>query len=531
MSVDLLLTLGHNSSAIAIDNGEIVNGYEEERFTKIKADSSFPSNAINAIGLTGYDTIYVSHWDPLCDLNNMSMKHWRMSDLPIHNKLVSLTRDFTHHDAHAFSALAFCDQDIVMGPDTWTIVADGFGNFGEVISIYRMNIRGYPKLVKRLRGYKKSLGLMYQYATANVGMKMNQDEYKFLGYETQISDRDYERKVLPIVDEQVARFIKLFNGDDELYQLDDPLYKLEALLETQLYWDDVLRPLDRDKVLVASTVQAILEDCVSYIIQKYSMNNVILCGGVFLNVKANLIAMDNIPGQISVMPLSGDQGAALGLYKKYNPDWNMPKHLFWGDRYLPYIYDDTLRLICVKTENEMALELHQLLKMDFIVNVVRGKMEFGPRALGHTSTIAQPTLENVEYINRANGRNTIMPMAPMINKYRARYWLKGYNRVINSLEYMVMVVPYERTDKSMRGASHVLPLRDTEFTGRPQLIDKTDRVMWPSIDTFSILLNTSFNVHGKPIVNDMNDVIEHFEYQKKNDPEERIVTLVLGEEI
>ena len=517
MSQDLLLTLGHNSSAIAIINGHVYAGYEEERLTRVKSDSSFPQSAINRIGLEHYNNIYVSHWHPFCNINGMKEKHWRPDLLPSHNKLISLDRNFTHHDAHMMSAQAFAGKEL---PKAWTIVADGFGNYGETMSIYGPNGR----LVKRLFGYEKSLGLMYQYAVANLGMKMNEDEYKLLGYESHISYvKALEYRYL--ANKIVEKFVREFEFKSvDLYREDDPLFDISALLKTQMYWDDLLQPCGRDRVIVAYVIQSALEQILKFIISKYDMQDVILVGGVFLNVKANNIVLQHVSGRVAVMPLSGDQGAAIGLYKRANPKWVMPDSLSWGWRKLIPI--KKRRTLCYATKKPMAKKLLELLRKDYIVNIVQGPMEFGPRALCNTSTIALPTMKNVEYINKVNGRSTIMPMGPVVNALIAPILFPDLDRVVKSANYMVTALDYDRVTTGYRGAAHPYPFEEG-FSGRPQLIDSNHEIMGIAIDVYHVLINTSFNIHGVPICYDSNDVETCINYQQERDTDKRIYTLIL----
>jgi len=194
----LLISLGHNSSAIFVDNSdpqqqEII-GYEQERLSGIKADSQFPRDAINEITKHVSSNkfrgccVLISHWfnfGPHLTAN----KYITQNDIDwlryiCGSDIHMCERGFTHHDAHAYSAYEFfkyhkSNYD-VKGP-IMCLVVDGFGNNGEILSLYTTDeIKGIS-LVRRVYGYDASLGLMYQYATAFVGMKENQDEYKFLG--------------------------------------------------------------------------------------------------------------------------------------------------------------------------------------------------------------------------------------------------------------------------------------------------------------------------------------------------------------
>lgn len=519
MSTDLLLSLGHNSSAVAIIDGEVYAGYEEERLTRVKSDSSFPYLAINEIGLKEYDTIYVSHWHPFCDLNGMKNKHWQPDMLPKHQALVTLDQDFTHHDAHMMSAKTFAGEEM---PPAHTIVMDGFGNFGECISIYDPS----GKLLHRVHGYAGSLGLMYQYATANLGMKMNEDEYKLLGYEIAVNPADVA-KLSVVVAEIYHHLVKQFKNPS-FFSFMDPLYKVEALVHTQLMWDDFLKPCNRDKAKVAFVVQNVLEKFLIFLLHSYSMENVILVGGCFLNVKANFRVLENISGMLCVMPLSGDQGAPLGLYKRANPDWQMPENLCWGKRH----FDQFAR---PRTEffahpEPMGKRLHELLMGDYIVNICWGNMEFGPRALCRTSTIALPTQENVKYINNINGRDTIMPMGPVVEVSSAYALFDDMDRVVKSTNYMIMAMEYHYIKHHFKGAAHELPFREG-YTGRPQVVQKHDKylrkVIGPAIDDFGILLNTSFNIHGVPIIYNSDDLKKCIDYQQVRDIEKCVYNLVL----
>ena len=133
----LLLTLGHNSSAILVDNNKVLIGYEEERLSGVKSDSRFPTLSLKEIfkyyNQDDVDEIFISHW--FWDLNLTNNKYYDkdfiQSAFP--NATIStITSTNTHHDLHAKSVWNFCDGDSL----GLTIVADGFGTFGECLSLY-----------------------------------------------------------------------------------------------------------------------------------------------------------------------------------------------------------------------------------------------------------------------------------------------------------------------------------------------------------------------------------------------------------
>jgi carbamoyltransferase len=184
----LVLTLGHNSSAILVEDGNIIVGYEEERLTGIKADSKFHFRSIQRIkelyNISDDVPICVGHWFLDGKLPKDDLKHWDIDYIQTlfpKSRIYSLESGFTHHDSHALSAEIFAGKDFP--EDYHTFVVDGFGTRGECYSIYKAS-----ELIARYYGFHKSIGLFYQYATAYMGMKMHNHEYKILGYETHIDE-------------------------------------------------------------------------------------------------------------------------------------------------------------------------------------------------------------------------------------------------------------------------------------------------------------------------------------------------------
>jgi carbamoyltransferase len=154
-----------------------------------------------------------------------------------------------------------------------------------------------------------------------------------------------------------------------------------------------------------------------------------------------------------------------------------------------------------------------------LVNTVTGAMEFGPRALCNTSTLALPSASNVTAINSLNGRDTVMPMAPVMLAANAYQFFnhKDYDRVVGSLEHMILTLDYHSTIdvNRFRGVMHPYPDK-TRFSGRPQFVHSGDEPIhqiltdvkheWPA------LINTSFNVHGVPIVFSLNHALDDMRY-------------------
>jgi len=549
----LLLSLGHNSSAILVRNGHVVAGFEEERLTKQKSDSSFPRCSIEQLKHLYPETfeniakIYISHWfvdGKLPDIHDKYFDplffHFNIPEAKIH----SVSMEFTHHDAHAWSAISFAGPLFPRG-DTVVMVADGFGNFGETMSLYKLDDHGEPKIFQRSFGYESSLGLMYQYATAFLELKENQDEYKLLGHEAHISDfliDDEIEKLSELAEKNSKVHLDIIRSGDIVDQF-DPLLAMDALpalrYQYAIHFQKILNEMDigpqysidGKKAVIAYYVQTRLEHTVKTIVKDLNVYNLIVVGGLFMNVKLNNELAKSIPGEMCIMPLAGDQGAAIGLYQAIESDFIWPDTLCWGPREIYSIEEDRLHMF-TDDPKEYIPFITNLLNQDFIVNVIKGHMEYGSRALGNTTTLAQPSVSNVEYINTLNGRSTIMPMAPIITRKGANRLFKDVGKIHQSLEYMVCTRDYRVMDDSFMGAAHRVPIYDpdnpTGYTGRPQIIG-LHHWLHPILTDMpnEMLINTSFNEHGMPICYSMQDILRCHQFQLSNDIKQRVCTVVI----
>jgi len=522
MKDSLVLTLGHGSSAILIKDNKIVNGYMNERISKLKSDSQFPMEAIEELmkwdDITDNVTIYVSHWEPTADIDRMSERHWNPTYInrrfPNHT-LKSLNIDFTHHKAHAYSALAYFNDEVP--DDCHIITADGFGNYGEVFTIYKI-INGVPEPVHSVHNYEASLGLLYQYATDYVGLKMNQDEWKLNAAASRVYPSEID-SLITIADSLSSEYISRLTIP--INEESDPIFSLSALSYVHKSVIDMLSKHfePREKAQIAFVLQRIVEKCIKHFIFKYDIKNVLLVGGVFMNVQLNGSIAKAIQNKVGVMPLSGDSGAGLGVYKYHNKDFIIPDNLCWGKRNLLGILSNKLHYV-----QDLNESLQFYLGNDFIVNVIRDKMEFGERAYCNTSTIALPYLGNCKAINKANGRDTDMPMAPVMTERTYEFTFTHTYKVIKSVKHMIMSLPYKETRRQIDGVKHYLPFEDY-FTGRPQVLNE-DHPVYPSVNKFGPLINTSFNIHGQPICLTASDIKKAHEYQQKHDTTNRFVTLI-----
>lgn len=557
----LLITLGHNSSAIFVDNsqGETnVIGYEQERLSRIKSDSKFPIDAINEIEKNvGYYKmkgceVRVSHWF------NFSMfagnKYITSKDIDKlksyePESIVEVNDTFTHHDAHAYSVDAFFKffaKGANRSKQYNTIVIDGFGNNEEVFSIYS-SCGNKPSLMHRAYGYELSLGLYYQFATSFVGMKENRDEYKFLGYESYVEGMLTEEQLTSLYIHASDHTQHFTNG--LLFASTVPQHSKNEVIDTsklnsvkKLFYEkfaDVIKAVGVDendnftvRVVIAHLIQSVCEATLKNIIEHFNVINLCVAGGVFYNVKLNNHILQCVKGQLCIMPLAGDQGAAIGMYHKEQDGFPFDT-LCWGKRdfygaekferndggkirYFSFSKSGKHKRLCI------ARLIANDIKEGKLVNVVDCNMEFGPRALGHTSTLFLPSKVNTEFNNAMNKRNEVMPCAPICTRESVykMFDKEDVDRIIGSDYFMICTHVYTKQYSSLyNGVMHKIPFTG-HYSGRPQIVQEGFmRAILEEVEDatdMKCLVNTSFNVHGNPIVFSVKDIVDNFNFQCEN---------------
>lgn len=581
----LLITLGHNSSAIFINKDKVI-GYEEERLTGIKSDSRFPRNAINEIiknvGSISDSIVYISHWfdftpnESISDKYNgfIPSKYMTKEDYiwlkeitnsfqdPVDN-FICVNPHFTHHDAHAWSGFNFykyyLNDSQKNNYKTGVLVCDGFGNDKEVMSLYETNDQNTDlKLLKRVNGYKYSVGLLYQYATSYVGMKENQDEYKFLGYESHLNEYFSTSEISSIEDTANKYIIFLYNMwsgkvKPEVSQYNtDELISFSELKETKEFiWFNLNNLCDKFKdknldennkfikrILVGHFIQYILEQITYKIISDYDINNLIVVGGSFYNVKLNNYLLKHIKGNFCAMPLAGDQGASIGMYSYYSSnDFNFEKltigkrDFYNAKKTISSRFPKDAKFVEIRNREEslsLSYEISDKLSQGYIVNIVQNNMEFGPRALCSTTSLFMPNELNASNCDFINKRNSVMPFAPVMLDYNYHKMFEDNetSRIVGSDYFMICTHRYKDgfwIDNDLdeyKGAACKMPNDTYGFSGRPQVINSNKESLIKDIlesveekTGYKCLVNTSYNVHGQPIVFSLSQILLNYEYQ------------------
>lgn len=537
-NLELFVSLGHNSSACVAVDGVIVAGYEQERMDRRKSSSAFPSDAIRrCLHVTkahGFDTVYVSHWFDDWTLRTNKYLDWNYlySLVPNRYEIVTHHPQLTHHDAHARSAQAFARSHGENGSAV-VVVMDGFGNRQECFSVYRTSYGVHqPVLSERIHGYRFSLGLMYQYATEFVGLKMHADEYKLLGYESHILEhfpRDHVERLAKRVSAEAQDFVTMaFTEsidpdsvtDARRSAKVDTLINQQQLSEAREYWRSVCAGwvelfgaesagLGVQRIVVAFCAQRFLESATQALLAETvlkmpgaSNDLLILTGGSFFNVKLNRMAQRYTGMRTMAHPWAGDAGAAMGM---------ATSPMCVADPFIGHRdVDRDTPTSFVYARDRWVDHAARLLLEGRIVNVVRGAMEYGPRALCNTTTFALPTKENVSRINALNERDEAMPMAPVMTREAAVALLSANDLegVAVSDRYMITTCQFAngRPPDRLMGVAHKDPLYDV-WTARPQVTHDPEVVQLLRRFPDECLINTSYNYHGEPIVNTWREAV------------------------
>ena len=566
----------HDSAAALVINGKIIAAAQEERFTRKKHDSSYPQHAIEYIlkesklklseinYITFYEKpflkferlleTYVAFAPKGFKSFSMSMPLWLKEKLfqkkILFNELKNHDKNFDdmnkiyfseHHLSHAASAFypsPFKEAAILTldGVGEWatTTVAKGMGQNLEIS--------------KEIH-FPHSIGLLYSAFTYYTGFKVNSGEYKVMGL-APYGEKKFKNVILDnLIDLKEDGTFRLnmeyFDYPTGLKMTNDKFSKLFGQ-PVRNPNKDLLTQFHMD---IASSIQSVIEEIVlklaTSIAKDFGDKNLCMSGGVALNCVANgKILKKKIFEKIWIQPAAGDAGGALGaalaLWHKelkkerisYNKDKMQGSYL--GPSFNDSEIEKSLNILGAKytklPEEELLFATAKELSQEKTIGWFQGRMEFGPRALGSRSIIADPRSDKMQKLLnlKIKFRESFRPFAPSVLREDLSDWFE-----INcDSPYMLLVADINKSrrremtteDKKLFGIeklnvkrSEIPAITHVDYSARIQTVhEETNPKYYKLLQNFKkitncpVIVNTSFNVRGEPIVCTVQDAFKCF---------------------
>lgn len=534
---------GMDAAAALVVDGKLVVAAEQERFNREKATGKFPIDAINfcltEAGLSLNDIDEIAHgfdyapYEPLYAQDETSAELYQKvfsratlleqvrRDLPGYP--LERVQQVSHHLAHAASAAYTSGWD-----EALIVVNDAMGEI-ESMSVYDFHDGQFERIATI--GANDSIGVLYSLVTLHLGFDFNSDEYKIMGlapYGDASQYRAFFESIVELRDDGTFRI--------PILKLNRTREERENYTATRAYLDEHLihRRLPAQSVSgahedIAAALQECLERVILHVCEYFGrvtgLRHLALAGGVALNCTANgKIMRSGLFDEIYVQPVAGDDGVALGAALARAAahgeveNTRLPAPLFgprpgdaaieaalakFADR-IAWKKLDTLEAVCA-TAAQLVAEGH-------VIAWERGRMEYGPRALGNRSILADPG--HPEMRDRINAmvkkREAFRPFAPACTvEEAARYFEVPQGA---EFPYMIAIVNVRPEMRNLLPAiTHVngsarlqtVSVRDNpDFHALLVAVGKTTGRQ--------MLLNTSFNVKGQPIVNTPEEAIDTF---------------------
>ena len=554
----------HDSAAALIKDGVVISAIQEERLSRIKHDQNFPTNAINKIleinNISLDEISYVCFYDkPFLKFERLletyisyapkgfnsfrkAMPLWMKEKLfqkeMIKKELKAINSNFNqeiffceHHLSHAASAFFPSPFD-----DAIILTADGVGEWASTtISIGKKND---IKIVEEIH-YPHSIGLIYSAFTGYLGFKVNSGEYKVMGLAPYGKPKYKDIILNNLVDLKEDGSFKLnqkyFNYSTGLTMVNK---KFEDLFGKKTRISEI-EEIDQFHMDIAASIQEVTElimlNIVKYISKKYLVDNLCLAGGVALNCVANSkILNSKLFKNIWIQPAAGDAGGAIGSalsiwYQELNNERNENKSDLMKGSYLGPAYSDAeiedslaeLGANFSKLDYEKLIDkTADLISKGNTIGWFQGKMEFGPRALGNRSILADPRSEKMQKnLNlKIKFRESFRPFAPAILDEEKSNWFEmdtvsPYMLFVSNLKNEKRIniskkdLDSEGFDLLKINRTVVPAITHVDYSARVQTVHKeTNSKFHDLIKSFQfitdcpMLVNTSFNIRGEPIV-------------------------------
>jgi carbamoyltransferase len=536
---------GQDAAACLLVDGEIVAAAEEERFDRRKHSDRFPSQAIRYCldqgGLAIEDVDGFAHafdYTPFKLFHSLSaVAKRRYREVYSREAILGLLeRDFPelrdpagrfhnveHHLAHAASAYYTTGWD-----ECLLIVIDGMGEMHAVSAWTGRD--GKIDNVRRITA-NQSIGILYSLVTLHLGFDFNSDEYKIMGL-APYGDPERYRAFF----DQVVEFRDDGSIEIPLLGVNKTPTESEFYEGTRAHLSEHLIPardpdddISDDHRDVAASLQACLNRTIHHICTHFAretgQRRLAMAGGVALNCTANgQLLKSGFFDEIYVQPAAGDDGAALGAALHLAAKSGSPSNRRMAVPYLGPAYDaDRVETALERFAGRISVvrfdSLEETCKAaatsiagGSVIGWHRGRMEFGPRALGNRSILADPG--NPEMRDRVNAmvkmREAFRPFAPAVSQEQAHLWFDLEEGT--ELPYMIFIVDVrEEHREELPAITHV------DGTARVQTVSARSNPAFHALlgevgalTGREMVLNTSFNVKGQPIVNTPEESIETF---------------------
>ena len=535
---------GHDSGAALIEDNKIVYAANEERFTRRKLEVRFPSNSIAAAlryaGLRPADIEAVSF--PTTELTKTisrvfpsqkeryymfrrrkmlrprleSLMHYAkygMTSIGVLPGCREISRaavsrelrhlgfgdfrlyDVDHHESHAATA-AFTSGY----KDVLVVTLDGLGDglSGSVSTLENGELRRRSAI-----GARDSIGIFYEQVTNILGMRELEDEGKVMA----MADFSYP---FDLEDNKLRDFFRV--EDSKIIAKYGPIAQYDML--NRIAWGT---PKEQFAYMAQQLLESVFWKFFSNLHKKYGFDNLALAGGIFSNVKANMAIRERSGfKRIYVFPHMGDGGIALGSAMQTGYSLSGTSSYAFSDSYLGDSYSDAdieealrkEKWLHFQKSKDKGRHAAELLGKNNYVFWFQGRFEYGPRALGNRSIIAKADSDDVKdrlnlYVKQ---REWFQPFAPSVLDEDAPRLMEG---IRDRNKFMTMAYRIKDDKRHlMKSVMHV------DFTARPQMVgeeNKNYRDMLLSVrktNGYGVVLNTSFNIHGQPIVSSPGDAIE-----------------------
>ncbi len=549
----------HDSAACLVKDGEILAAAQEERFTRKKGDASFPSHAITyclrAAGVSPEDLAAVAFYDkPLLKFERILETYLGVVPRGVRSFLMAgplwlkeklfLDRQIReevgyrgrllyaeHHESHAASAFypsPFDEAAILTidGVGEWATASVGIGKGKDLDLLQEIH-------------FPHSLGLLYSAFTYYTGFKVNSGEYKVMGLAPYGEPRYVDLILNELIDLKKDGSFKLnmkyFNYLDGLTMTNEAFHELfggpPREMETQL---------TQKEMDLARSIQAVCEEVMLRMTRtvhvRTGQENLCLAGGVALNCVANGRILREGPfKRVWIQPAAGDAGGALGVallvYHRYfgadrqcSSDRDHMQGALLGPTFSDKEIEAFLRARGVPYrrlgQEALVREVAEILSHEKVVGWFQGRMEFGPRALGNRSILGDPRSPKMQALMnlKIKFREGFRPFAPSVLRER----VTDYFELNEDSPYMLVVAPVKRErqipmskdeqrlwgiEKLNVPRSDIPAVTHIDYSARIQTVSRKDNPLYYDLlrafeaqTGYGVLVNTSFNVRGEPIV-------------------------------